>query len=134
METKLLIAALVGCVPTIFYLLVIGFKKIQLKLRRIFPHEGITQVILVAISLLCFSTCLFLVIWNFFTPIPYYHRERLIVIAILFLLMGIFCLQVLQFVRLQSSQQRQGIRFSSNLRRNNPKRVARDYAASNSKT
>ena len=63
--------------------------------------EDVSQLILVMISIACFGMSLFLVVLNFVTAIPYFQREKSLIIALLFLLMGVLCIQVLQFIRWQ---------------------------------
>lgn len=104
-------------------------------MRHGLPCEGATQVILVTVATFCFGWSLFLLIWSFALPPPYYHLEKSLIIAFLFLLMGILCLQVLQFIRWQNSQQRPKIRLSAKSPgRSNQKRIARPYVVSDSKT
>ena len=135
METMLIIAALAGCLPSVIYLAFRIINKIRRRMRHGLPCEGATQVILVAVATFCFGWSLFLLLWNLATPPPYYHLEKSLIIALLFLLMGILCLQVLQFIRWQNRQQRPKIRLSANSPgRSNPKRVARPYVVSDSKT
>jgi len=133
-ENKLLAVALIGCVPSIFYLIFVSLKGILRLVRRYFPYEGATQFALVFISLLCFGFSLFLVVWNFITPIPYYHREKFLMLALLSLLLGVFCLQVLQFIRLEIRQQHPRQNVSSERVRENQRRSVRTYVVSNSKS
>jgi len=136
METMLIIAALAGCLPSVIYLAFHIINKIRRRIRRASPCEGLTEVILVAVAIFCFGWSLFLLLWNLATPPPYYHLEKSLIIAFLFLLMGILCLQVLQFIRWQNRQQRPKIRFSASNSPggNNSKRIARPYVVSDSKT
>lgn len=135
METVLIIAALAGCLPSLIYLAFLIFNRIVRRMRQVSPFQGATEVLLVAVAIFCFGCSLFLLLWNFATPPPYYHLEKSLIIALLFLLMGILCLQVLQFIRLQNRQQRPTIRVSTRRTgRSNQKRIARPYVASNSKT
>lgn len=113
METALIIAALVGCLPSVIYLAFHVFNRIRWRMRRVLPYEGATQMILVAVAIFCFGCSLFLLFWNLAAPPPYYHLEKSLIIAFLFLLMGIFCLQVLQFIRWQNRQQGPAIRVSA---------------------
>ena len=132
MEHKILLFAAVCCAPSIFYLVYILGKNLRRWLHRHLPTlatEDVTQLILVMASMICFGLSLFLVVLNFVTPIPYYHREKSLIIALLFLLMGILCIQVLQFVRWQSHQRRP----LAKPKRSRPaaqKRVARGYMVS----
>ena len=113
METMLIIAALVGCLPSVIYLAFHIFNGIRRRMRQVLPYQGATQLILVAVAIFCFGWSLFLLFWNLATPPPYYHLEKSLIIALLFLLMGILCLQVLQFIRWQNRQQRPAIRVSA---------------------
>jgi uncharacterized membrane protein len=109
MVGKILLVAAVCCAPSVFYLVYILGKYLNRWLNRHWPAlsvEDITQLILVMVSIICFGLSLFLVVLNFVTPIPYYHRGKSLIIALLFLLMGILCIQVFQFVRWQSHQKR----------------------------
>ncbi|MEA2063781.1 MAG: hypothetical protein U9P14_08805, partial [Gemmatimonadota bacterium] len=100
MESKILYLAALCCLPTFFYLLFMLGKSIPGWIRRCIPGlkpEDIAQLALVMISVFCFGMSLFLVALLFMSQIPYYHREKSLVIALLFLLMGIICVQVFQF-------------------------------------
>ncbi len=113
METTLIIAALVGCLPSVIYLAFHIINGIRRRMRQVLPYQGAVQLILVAVAIFCFGWSLFLLFWNLATPPPYYHLEKSLVIALLFLLMGILCFQVLQFIRWQNRQQRPAIRVSA---------------------
>ncbi|RLB04670.1 MAG: hypothetical protein DRG59_09975 [Deltaproteobacteria bacterium] len=130
----LLIAALAGCVPSLFYAFVLGYRKFRVRIRSALPDDGLTQIVLFAVAFFCFGSCLFLLFWSFTTQLPYFHREKALIIALLFLLMGILCVQVMQFIRLQNGNQRPSARVSNQIRRNQAKRVIRPYIISNSKT
>jgi hypothetical protein len=137
MEHKILLLAAVCCAPSVFYLLYILCKFLHLRLRRHFPilsTEDATQLILVVVSVICFGLSLLLVVLNLVTPIPYYHREKSLIIALLFLLMGILCIQVLQFVRWQRHQKGQLRRRPAPGRTVARKRVVRGYKVSNQKS
>ena len=135
MESMLIIAALAGCLPSVIYLAFHIFTRIRRRMRLALPCEGATQVILVAVAIFCFGWSLFLILWNFAAPPPYYHLEKALIIALLFLLMGILCLQVLQFIRWQNRQQQPRIRVSAvRSGRKSRNRIARPYVVTNSKT
>ena len=138
MEHKILLMAAVCCAPSVFYLLFILCKYLHRWLRRHFPimsAEDATQLILVVAAVLCFGLCLLLVVMNLVSQIPYYHREKSLIIALLFLLMGILCIQVLQFVRWQNHQKGRLRRRPATGRRTvNQKRVVRGYMVSNQKS
>ena len=134
MESMLIILALAGCLPSIVYLAYLIIKRIGRRIRHVFPSEGLTQVVLVAVSMFCFGSFLFLVFWNFATPPPYYYLEKSLVIALLFLLMGILCLQVLQFIRLQDRQRKPIFKVNTGANGvSGGKRIARPFAVTNSK-
>ncbi len=135
MGHKILLLAAVCCTPSIFYLAFILGRKLHRWVRRnstTLSIEDITQLILVMVSIICFGLSLLLVVLNFMTPLPFFHREKSLIIALLFLLMGILCVQVFQFVRWQSRQ-----RSAPGKPRRSPpvaqKRVIRGYVVSNQK-
>lgn len=136
MEHKILLLAAVCCAPSILYLGFILCKSLQKWIRRHLPAlstEDVSQFVLVMVSVICFGLSLFLVVLNFVSPLPYYHREKSLIIALLFLLMGVLCLQVLQFVRWQSHHRR----VSGKPRQSSPtaqKRAVRGYVVSNQKS
>jgi hypothetical protein len=110
---KLLLIVLCSCLPSVCYLIFTLGQKALGRLRRrlgLFNPEGATQATLIALSVFCFGAGLFLVAWNLTTPIPYSQREKSLVIALLFLLLGVLCLQVLNFIRWQTRPQRPAVR------------------------
>ncbi|MFH1070373.1 MAG: hypothetical protein V1794_12210 [Candidatus Glassbacteria bacterium] len=133
MESVFLLLAAVGCLPSLFYVAYLVLKRMKRRLRGWLPGDGLTQVLLVAVSVFCFSSCLLMVVWNFATPVPYFHLEKALIIALLFLLMGILCLQVLQFIRLQNRPYRSAMNIPRRTSAGNSRKVARPYAVSNSK-
>jgi len=133
MESVFLLLAAVGCLPSLFYVAYLVLKRMKRRLRGWLPGDGLTQVLLVAVSVFCFSSCLLMVVWNFATPVPYFHLEKALIIALLFLLMGILCLQVLQFIRLQNRPYRSVMNIPRRTSAGNSRKIARPYAVSNSK-
>lgn len=106
METMLLSGICICCLPTVCYLSFLGLRQLKRRLSGLFRQEGLSQVLLLAAALLSFGLCLVLVCWSFLSPVPYAHREKSLVLAFLALLSGLFCLQVLQFIRLQEQPRR----------------------------
>jgi len=134
MESKILLVAAICCAPSIFYLVYILGKYLNRWLNRHWPAlsvEDVTQLVLVMVSIICFGLSLCLVVLNFVTPIPYFHRGKSLIIALLFLLMGILCIQVFQFVRWQSRQKRPPVRPAGRRPVQNP--AVRGFVATNQK-
>lgn len=134
MENVLILLAAVGCLPSLLYVGYLILRRLKKRLRGWLPGDGLTQVVLVAVSVFCFSSCLLLVVWNFATPVPYFHLEKALIIALLFLLMGILCLQVLQFIRLQNRTYRPELNLLGRASTGKNRKVVQPYVVSDSKT
>lgn len=104
MEHKLWLVIGLSCLPTLCYLVCIvgrlGMRRFRGKLTRL-GADGAIQVVLVAVAVFCFVCAVFTAGWVTLSGDPYYHLQRMLVLALLFLLMGVFCVQLLQFVRMQ---------------------------------
>ncbi|MBW7996772.1 MAG: hypothetical protein FVQ81_09450 [Candidatus Glassbacteria bacterium] len=101
MGTMLLMLVVAGCLPSIAYLCFQALRRFKVRLGHVLPGEGLTQMALATIAAFCFGTGLILVILPFIGQIPYYKQEKGLIVALLFLLMGVLALQVMQFIRTQ---------------------------------
>lgn len=138
MGSMLLVLVLAGCLPSVAYLCYLAACKLKARLGHLVPGEGLTQMVLAAIAAFCFCTGLILAVWPFTSQIPYYKQEKGLIVALLFILMGVLALQVMQFIRTQTRVYRSH-RFTAasddrGQRENNRRRTARTYAVSNSKS
>ncbi len=137
MGSMLLVLVLAGCLPSFAYLCYHVFQRLKVRLGRITPGEGLTQLVLAMIAVFCFSTGLILVALPFTSHVPYYKQEKGLIVALLFLLMGILAFQVMQFIRTQVRMRspRQANRYGDSRRHaGRAKRTAaRPYAVSNSR-
>jgi hypothetical protein len=138
MGNMLLVLVVVGCLPSLAYLCYLVFQRLKVRLGRLVPGEGLTQLVLAAIAVFCFGTGLVLVVLPFTSHIPYYKQEKGMIVALLFLLMGILAFQVMQFIRTQirSYGPRRDNHYGGRHRsQGRTKRtVAGSYAVSNSKS
>ena len=104
MDSKLIIILALCCLPSILYgtyaVLKAIFKWIGGKAGTL-SAENIGQLMLVMIAIFCFGLSAYLLLVNIGSDIPNYYREKTLVISLLFLLMGVLCIQVLQFIRIQ---------------------------------
>jgi hypothetical protein len=98
----LILLVVAGCLPSIAYLCYHVGRKLKVRLGRMKPGEGLVQVVLGSIAVFCFITGLLLVVLPFTGHIPYYRQERGLIVALLFLLMGVLAVQVMQFIRVQA--------------------------------
>jgi hypothetical protein len=137
MGNMLLVLVVAGCLPSLAYLCYHVFQKFKVRLGCFVPGEGLTQLVLATIAIFCFGTGLVLVVLPFTSHIPYYKQEKGMIVALLFLLMGILAFQVMQFIRTQvrPSDPRRDNHYGG--RRRSPGRAKRtvtgSYAVSNSK-
>jgi hypothetical protein len=138
MGTMLLVLVLAGCLPSAAYLCFLAIGKLKARLGRLVPGEGLTQMVLAAIAAFCFCTGLILVVLPFTSHIPYYKQEKGLIVALLFMLMGVLALQVMQFIRIQTRAYRsrretyRGISRRQN--QHGRRQAARTYAVSDSKS
>lgn len=104
MDSKLIIILAICCLPSILYgayaVLKAIFKWIGGKAGTL-SVENVGQLMLVMIAVFCFGLSAYLLLVNIGSNIPNYYREKTLVISLLFLLMGVLCIQVLQFIRIQ---------------------------------
>ncbi len=138
MGNMLLVLVVAGCLPSLAYLCYRVFQRLKVRLGRLVPGEELTQLVLAAIAVFCFGTGLVLMVLPFTSHIPYYKQEKGLIVALLFLLMGILAFQVMQYIRTQvrSSSPRRAKHYGGRPR--GPGRakrtVAGSYAVSNSKS
>lgn len=136
MGTMLVVLVVAGCLPSVAYLCFRAFRRLKVRLGHLLPGEGLVQITLATIAAFCFSTGLILVVLPFVGQLPYYKQEKDLIVALLFLLMGVLALQVMQFIRTQirpvSSRKDvgRGIRKRSGQRVR--RKMARPYAVSDS--
>ena len=138
MGTMLLVLVLAGCLPSAAYLCFLALRKLKVRLGHLMPGEGLTQMVLAAIAAFCFSTGLILVVLPFTSQIPYYKQEKGLIVALLFMLMGVLALQVMQFIRVQARARAPHREKGRATVRRQPRRrsriAARTYAVSDSKS
>ena len=138
MGTMLLVLVLAGCLPSAAYLCFLALGKLKVRLGRLVPGEGLTQLVLAAIAVFCFSAGLILVVLPFTSQIPYYKQEKGLIVALLFMLMGVLAIQVMQFIRTQVRVHRPRRDNGRETGRRQPQRsrrqAARSYAVSSSKS
>ncbi len=116
MGSKLLLVVGLSCLPSLLYLVYLlcrrGSRHLRNSVSRI-GADSVVQIFLAALSIFCFILSAVFTGWFIFSDAPYYHMQKTIVLAVLFLLMGVFCVQVLQFVRMQEPPQRKESRPSA---------------------
>jgi hypothetical protein len=138
MGTMLLVLVLAGCLPSAAYLCFLALGRLKARLGRLVPGEGLTQLVLAAVAVFCFSTGLLLGVLPFTSQFPYYKQEKGMIVALLFFLMGVLALQVMQFIRTQIRvRQPRRENGRTNGRRQqvrNRRQAAHSYAVSNSKS
>ncbi len=138
MGNMLLVLVLAGCLPSLAYLCYHVFQKLKVCLGHLVPGEGLAQLVLAAIAVFCFSTGLILAVLPFTSHVPYYKQEKGLIVALLFLLMGILAFQVMQFIRTQIRTNGPRHRHHRGDRNRHPGRsrrtVAGPYAVSSSKS
>lgn len=109
MGNKLLLVVGLSCLPSILYLVFVLCRRGSRHLRKSVSRIGadsIVQIFLAALAIFCFILSAVFTGWFIFSDVPYYHMQKTMVLAVLFLLMGVFCVQVLQFIRMQETPQR----------------------------
>ncbi|MCE5273126.1 hypothetical protein LLH00_17755 [bacterium] len=104
MGNKLLLVIGMSCLPSLFYLFYVLFRRGRRHLSKSalrIGHDSIVQILLAALAIFCFLLSATFAGWLLFSHVPYYHLQKALVLSVLFLLLGVFCIQVLQFIRLQ---------------------------------